>query len=192
MTQRRAVPGASSFESTRDLHASITRSAIASRAPARRPLAAADARRRVADRGAPRGRGSNVAHSVPAIPSSASGWTPTGVASTGTSQASASSTARPKPSRSDGTSTTSAALTHDGTSSGGDVPERQELRPGALGDLAGAVGALLRAGGVGREEGERRVRVESRVARGTRRGRSGWKRSRSTPLGSTFTSVPGR
>ena len=53
---------------------------------------------------------SNGAHRAPSMPSSASGCTPTGVASTGTSQASASSTAKPNPSRLEGTRTASDAL----------------------------------------------------------------------------------
>ncbi len=52
---------------------------------------------------------------------------PTGVASTGTSQASASSAARPNPSRSDGTTTALAALTQSGTRSGSTSPQRQQL-----------------------------------------------------------------
>ena len=67
---------------------------------------------------------------------------PTGVENTGTSQASASSTARPNPSRSEGTSTALAALTHSGTAAGLDVAESQQLAHVA-GDGLGAVVALL-------------------------------------------------
>ena len=116
-------------------------------------------------------------------PSSAAGWTPTGVASTGTSQASASSTARPKPSR----------VGRDEHGVGGvdpvAAPRRAGRRPSVSscarrrGHLARAVGALPRPRRVGGEEHERPVGVEAQRARAPRRAGSGRKRSRSTPHG---------
>ena len=70
---------------------------------------------------------SHSAHSVPAIPRSASACTPVGRASTGTSHASASTHARPNVSQSLGQMTALAAFIHSGTSSVGDVAERQQL-----------------------------------------------------------------
>ena len=117
--------------------------------------------------------------------SSASGWMPTGVASTGTSQASASSTASPKPSRVGG---------HE-HGVGGVDPQRHALgarrrrapaaRRPSPGERERAIVALL-AGARGRR------RTAGRAASGpapARRApaRGGWdrKRSRSTPHGST-------
>ena len=59
---------------------------------------------------------------APSIPSSDTGWIPTGVPNAGTPHASASITASPKPSSSDGTSTALAALIQYGTSSGATPP----------------------------------------------------------------------
>ena len=89
--------------------------------PARAPRSADRGRPGAARARARHAAASNGPQYVPATPASASGWIPTGVASTGTSQASASSTASPKPSRSEGTSTALAALTHSGTSAGCDA-----------------------------------------------------------------------
>ncbi len=75
---------------------------------------------------------SNGAQSVSATPSSTCGAIPTGVATTGTSQASASSTASPSPSRSDGITTALAALTHSGTSSGGTSSRLSSVAPPAI------------------------------------------------------------
>ena len=73
----------------------------------------------------------NGAHSEPSTPASACACIPTGVASTGTSHASASSTASPKPSRSEGTTTALAALTHSGTRSGSTPPSVSSVAPAA-------------------------------------------------------------
>ena len=102
------------------------------------------------------GSSANGAHSVPGTSRSASGWTPTGVASTGTSQASASSTARPKPSCSDGTRTALTAFTHSGTTSGSIPPSVNSCAPLACASGEGAIVALARAG---------RVRGEQHVGR---------------------------
>ena len=110
---------------------------------------------------------------------------PTGVASTGTSQASASSTASPKPSRSEGTSTALAALTHSGTRVGVDAAEREQLDVDRARERERAVVALLRARGVGREQQVGPLGVEPQLARAPARAAIGWKRSRSTPHGST-------
>ncbi len=72
---------------------------------------------------------SKGAQSVPSTSFSTSGAIPTGVLSTGTLQASASSAASPKPSRSEGTSTALAALTHSGTRSGSTAPSVSSLAP---------------------------------------------------------------
>ena len=58
------------------------------------------------------------------MPSSATGWIPTGVPNAGTPQAVASITDRPKPSACEGTSTALAALIQYGTSSGATRPIR--------------------------------------------------------------------
>ena len=92
---------------------------------------------------------------MPATCASASAWTPTGVASTGTSHASASSTASPKPSRSEGTSTALAALTHSGTRSGSTPAERQQRHARSLRERARAIVALLGARWIGGEQDER-------------------------------------
>ena len=134
--------------------ASRTRSAIARRSSApRRPALhpGVPGRRDAPARRRAQAAASKGAHRVPWTPSSASGWMPTGVASTGTSQASASSTARPKPSRSEGTSTALAALTHSGTRSGS-TAEREQLGARPLGDRERAVMPLLGSRGVGREQ----------------------------------------
>ncbi len=65
---------------------------------------------------------SNGPQYVPGTPASAWGAIPTGVASTGTSQASASSTASPNPSRSEGAITALTAFTHSGTADGSTLP----------------------------------------------------------------------
>ena len=159
---------------------------------AEKPLGAASARRRAgpaAERGARAScppalelersaQGAGHARRAPR------GWMPTGVASTGTSQASASSTARPKPSRSEGTSTALAALTHSGTRSGVDRAERQQLDAGRDGERERAVVALLRRAPGRRGTAGRAARVEAELARACARG-SGRKRSMSTPQGST-------
>ncbi len=75
---------------------------------------------------------------------------PTGVASTGTSQASASSTASPNPSRSEGTSTAFAAFINSGTAVGVDPTEREQL--GAARHRDGAVVTLLRSRWIRGEE----------------------------------------
>ena len=126
---------------------------------------------------------SNGAHSVPATCASASVWMPTGVASTGTSHASASSTASPKPSRSDGTSTALAALTHSGTRSGS-TPPSAATPPRSLRERGRDRGASRRAPdrlGTGRMAPQGRVRAAPRACARA----SGRKRSRSTPQGST-------
>ena len=122
---------------------------------------------------------------APAIPSSASGAIPTGVASTGTSHASASSTASPKPSRSDGTSTALAALTHSGTSSGCTSPSVSSGTSPAT--AARAVEALLRARRVGGEQQAGRVGVEPEPRARLARAAAGGSAARSTPHGSTAT-----
>ena len=71
------------------------------------------------------------AHRQPPMPLRACAWTPTGVAATGTSHASASSTASPKPSRSLGTTTALAALTHNGTRVGATPPRVSSSAPSA-------------------------------------------------------------
>src|SRR5690348_3107129 len=125
---------------------------------------------------------SNGAQWAPAIPLSASGWIPTGVASTGTSHASASSTASPKPSRSDGTSTAFAALTHSGTSAGATVPSDSSATAPAT-CCARSWRFSGRAGSAGNS---RHGRSGSRPSarRASARG-IGRKRSISTPDGST-------
>ena len=96
---------------------------------------------------------------------------PTGVARTGTSQASASSTASPKPSRSDGTSTALAALTHRGTRSGSTRAERRAARtPAASRERERAIVALLRTGGVGGEQEVRPARGPGPARRAPARG----------------------
>ena len=118
---------------------------------------------------------------APRIPSSASGATPTGVASTGTSQASASSTASPKPSRSDGTSTALAAFTHRRDLGRGRRPERQQP---ARRRRAPRRGRSASPGGSGpREQQVRARRARGRGdARASARG-SGESASMSTPHG---------
>ena len=102
------------------------------------------------------------------MPSRASGAIPTGVARTGTSQASASSTASPNPSRSEGTSTALAALTHNGTWLGSTFSSIEQRR--VTGDGARAIVALLGAPGVGGEQqvGAARIEPERGASRGPR------------------------
>ena len=76
----------------------------------------------------------------------------------GTSQASASSTASPKPSRSDGTRTALAALTYSGTCLRRPVAEREQRN--AAGDRERSVVALLGPARVGREQQVAAVRLE--------------------------------
>src|ERR671918_536290 len=87
------------------------------------------------------------------MPSSATGWMPTGVANVGTPQASASITDSPNPSACDGTSTALAALIQYGTSAGG-------TRPMFSSRLASAVEPLQRARRIVREQQHRLVRIE--------------------------------
>ena len=95
------------------------------RGPATRGSAACEVRLRA--RPATRAR-SNGAQSVPATPSRAAGWMPTGVASTGTSHASASSTARPKPSCVGGHEHGVGGVDPERHLEGMNAPERQESR----------------------------------------------------------------
>ena len=91
--------------------------------PARaRPATRGSAAARCGSSAARQTTGSHCAQSAPAIPPSATGWMPTGVAKAGTSHASASITDSPKPSSCDGTSTALAALIQYGTSSGATPP----------------------------------------------------------------------
>ncbi len=145
-------------------HAAVRRFAVPARCAVARRRAAARARRASVAM-------SNGAQSAPSMPASASGWMPTGVASTGTSQASASSTARPKPSRSEGTSTALAALIQSGTRVGLDAAEREQLD--VAGAARGAVEALLGPRGVGGEEQVGRVAREPELGARAPRARSG-------------------
>ena len=109
---------------------------------------------------------------------------PTGVASTGTSQASASSTDKPKPSRSEGTSTQLAALIQSATLSGGTPPSVSSSTPAArASESARSWRFSLRAGSAGNSRyGPAAWRPSS--CRADARG-SGRKRASSTPHGST-------
>ena len=114
---------------------------------------------------------------------SASGAIPTGVASTGTSQASASSVASPNPSRSDGTSTALAALTNSGTRSGSTPPSVSSAR--VAGDLLRAIEALLGPRRVGREQHVRAVGIEPELGARVGARRCGLKRPSVDAAGST-------
>jgi hypothetical protein len=131
--------------------------------------------------------GSNGPQYVPATPARASAAIPTGVAITGTSHASASSTARPKLSRSDDEMTAFAALTHRGTADGsmspsvntGTSPATATARSNRFSGRAGSAGNS-RYGPLGS-----RPRAERASARGI-----GRNRPRSTPHGSTARGPP--
>ncbi len=84
------------------------------------------------------------------------------MASTGTSHASASSAARPKLSRSDGTSTALAALTYCGTWAGSTCPSASSGTSPASAERP--VVALLRAVGVGREQQVRTFGLQSELS----------------------------
>ena len=152
---------------------------------------AASSTGRSAARQASRSHGAQYA---PSMPSSATGWMPTGVPNAGTPHASASITASPNPSACDGTSTALAALIQYGTSSGGTPPSVSSVD--VAGGLARAVVALQRprrdrAGTAGSGR-----RGRARAARAPRARGIGRKRSRSIPTGSTATRrvvpAPGR
>ena len=103
---------------------------------------------------------------------------PTGVASTGTSQASASSAASPKLSRSDGTSTALAALTHSGTWSGSTRPSveqparRRRAASARSWRFSGRPGSAGNSRyGPSRVEPERRARLRRAGSAGSGRGR---------------------
>ena len=133
------------------------------RAALARPSTRGSGARRCGSRAMRQRASSNGAHSAPSTSSRASGWMPTGVASTGTSQASASSTASPKPSRSEGTRTALAALIHRGTLDGVDAAQREQLDLDRARERERAVVALLRAGGVGCEQQVRPRGVEAQL-----------------------------
>ena len=178
-------------------HASSTRSAITPeekrsrrRAPSMRGSGSAGAVRRGRPDGCVEG-----AHSVPGTPRAPRGGCPTGVASTGTSQASASSTARPKPSRSDGTITALAALTHSGTRSGSTEPSVSSVAP-VRSATATARSCLFsgRAGSAGNSRyGPRgRDRARRAPARGGSAGSARCPRRRAAPRARRRAAAPGQ
>ena len=116
---------------------------------------------------------------------------PTGVESTGTSQARASTAASPKPSLSELTSTAAAALIRSQTVSGAAPPEGQQLCLDRVGDRERPIVALDRSGRVGGKEQIAAAGVEAESLPRLARGR-GSKRPRSAPQGRTAARPSGK
>ena len=125
------------------------------------------------ERAAPDVSSSNGAHSVPATARRASGCTPTGVASTGTSQASASSTARPNPSRSDRDEHGVGRVDPKRHERRVDAAERTQLDARAARERKRPVVALLPTRGARGEQHEASLVRRGRAAPGRACGESG-------------------